>query len=79
MAKLIAPLLSQSASGSLGDVLTFSKRRTGNQVRFQRSQKDYTSTKRATQRGYFKTASIWWSLLTTEEQQGFAGYDEKDP
>ena len=79
MAKLKLPLLSESASGSIKGRLTFSKRKTGNQARYQRGQKDYVNPARAKQRGYFQTATGWWGEMTTEEQAGFAGYDERDP
>jgi len=39
MTKLNGPLFSLNASGSIGDELTYSKRKSGNQVRFQRKQK----------------------------------------
>lgn len=68
MAKLSGPLLSLSAAGTLGEVLTFSQRKIVNQVRYQRGQKDYVNPARATQRGYFQTAAGWWGELTTTEQ-----------
>lgn len=79
MAKIEGPLLSMGASGSMGPRLTFSQRKSGQQVRFQRKQKDYVNTARTTQRGYFQTAAGWWGEMTDVEQAGFAGYDERDP
>ena len=79
MVKLTGPLLSQEASGTFGPRLTFSRKKTGQQVRFQRKQKDYVNAARTTQRGYFQMAAGWWGEMTAEEQAGFAGYDERDP
>jgi len=78
MAKLTGPLFSQAASGTMGPRLTFSQRKSGQQVRFQRKQKDYVNTARTTQRGYFQTAAGWWSEMTAAEKSSFAGYDEKE-
>ena len=78
MAKIEGPLLSMGASGSMGPRLTFSQRKSGQQVRFQRKQKDYVNTARTTQRGYFQTAAGWWSEMTTAEKSGFGGYDDKE-
>jgi len=78
MAKLKNPLLSSSASGSIGNILTFSKRAKVNQVRYQRGQKDYINDARTTQRSHFKIAVSWWHLLCPDQQAEFDGYDEKD-
>jgi len=75
MAKITGPLLSISASGSIGPRLTYSKRTSGQQVRYQRAQTDYVNEARATQRGYFQTAVGWWREMTADEQAGFDGYD----
>lgn len=68
MAKLIGPLLSLEAHGTLGNALTFSKRSSGSQVRFQKKQTDIETTARTTQRGFFQTAVGWWHELTPVEQ-----------
>ena len=68
MAKLAGPLLSLQASGSLGPRLTFSQRKSGPQVRFQRAQADVITDARTTQREYFQTAVSWWHELTPDEQ-----------
>lgn len=58
MAKLGGPLLSEMASGSVADFLTFSKRKTGQQVRWQKKQKDVLTILRFTQRNKFLNASL---------------------
>jgi len=78
MAKIEGPLLSQAASGTMGPRLTFSQRKSGQQVRFQRAQTDIVTSARATQRDYFKSAAGWWSEMTTAEKSGFGGYDDKE-
>jgi hypothetical protein len=77
MAKLLAPLLSHAAHGTLGGVLTYSNRRTCKQARHQKKQADVITPERTTQRGYFQTASGWWSEMTPTEQAEFDGYDDK--
>jgi len=78
MAKLVGPLFSLSAHGTLGKVLTYSTRAIVKQVRYQRGQKDYVNDARTAQREIFKGANDWWYLLTPEEQASFAGYDAAD-
>jgi len=78
MAKLKSPLFSHSASGALGDTLTYSKRPGAHTVRFQRKQKDIITDARTIQRAYFSTSARWWGEMTPNEQAGFDGYDEKD-
>lgn len=68
MAKLKGPLMSLAAQGPVGDTLTFSERRSGSQVRFQKKQKDRITPGRTTQRGFFQMAFSWWHELTTDEQ-----------
>jgi lysophospholipase L1-like esterase len=63
MAKLKGPLFSLEAHGSIGDELTFSKRKSGNQVRFQRKQKDVITADRTIQRDAFKSAPAVWAIL----------------
>ncbi len=55
--KIQGPLQSEEARGSVGLFLTFSKRRTGQQVRFQRKQKDAESPGQIIQREKFLAAS----------------------
>ena len=58
MAKIESPLLSDSASGSVGPCLTFSQKKSGQQVRFQKKQKDVASDPRLLQRAKFLDASL---------------------
>ncbi len=69
MAKVTHPLLSASASGSLKSRLTFSKRSTGQQVRFQRGQVVPTATDSQTQRAFFEEAVTQWLTLNSGERQ----------
>ena len=68
MAKLSSPLLSLEARGTLGPRLTYSTRRSGAQVRFQKAQKYVASATQKIQRDFFLTATGWWSMLSPEEQ-----------
>ena len=69
MAKLDGPLLSESAHGSIGKRLTYSRRSSGNQVRFQAANHDANSILQQTQRALFLVALGLWNSLTTEEQE----------
>lgn len=68
MAKLKGPLLSLSASGSVGPRLTFSKRKSGSQARFQRAQKDYENAARKTQRDSYRLGIELWNYLPAAEK-----------
>jgi hypothetical protein len=68
MAKLTGPLLSVNAHGTVADVLTFSKRSSGNQVRYQRAQKDYENAARKIARDAFRNALLLWNALTAAEK-----------
>ena len=68
MAKLTGPLFSQSASGGLGDTLTYSKRPTTHQVRFQRKQKDYENPARKIARDAFRLGLLLWHALPLGEK-----------
>jgi len=57
MVKVLFPLMSFSASGSIAQFLTFSKRASGQQVRWQKKQNDVQSVERLTQRNLFLSAS----------------------
>jgi len=59
--KIKSPLFSQSVSGTIADALTFSNRKTGQQVRFQRKQKDVLTALRIAQRGNFLNAIDRWN------------------
>lgn len=60
--KITNPFHSQSASGTFGGLLTFSERKTGSQVRFQRKQKDKITPARTLQRNRFLQAQNMWGL-----------------
>jgi hypothetical protein len=68
MAKLMAPLFSISAHGTVGGVLTYSKRKTANQVRFQQAQRDIETIPRSLQRIKFGASGGVWSNLTQEQK-----------
>lgn len=68
MAKLIGPLFSEKAHGTVADVLTYSSRKTVNQVRFQRKQKVGETTNQAPQRARFWAAIQWWKDLDASEK-----------
>ena len=69
MAKLKGPLFSQEAHGKMAGRITFSARKSGSQVRFQRAQSDVITADRTTQRDYFIEAYGKWNTLTTAEQK----------
>ena len=60
--KVVGPLLSLSAQGTFGGVLTFSERKSGSQVRFQKKQQDKITAGRTAQRTKFQTAKTMWPL-----------------
>lgn len=69
MAKLTGPLMSQNASGSIGARLTFSRRKTGQQARFQRAQKDKKSVGQLRNREvYFEAVGDWQALPVAEKE-----------
>jgi hypothetical protein len=61
--KVIGPLLSQEAKGTIGDVITFSKRKTGQMARYQRKQRDVLTISRTEQRQKFQNASLGCRFL----------------
>jgi len=68
MAKAKSPLMSFEASGKFGERLVFSKRKSGQQVRFQRAQKDKDSEARTAQRYIYTGGVSAWKLLNDEEK-----------
>jgi len=68
MAKVQGPLFSAAAHGSIHTELTYSKRKTQNHTRFQKKQRDYTSTARGINRIKFKAAYSVWANLTQDEK-----------
>ena len=69
MAKIKGPLLSNEASGSIGPRLAFSQRKSGQQVRHQKAQKDLTTAGRTVQRDYFIEAYGKWNSLSAAQQK----------
>jgi len=61
--KITGALHSETARGTFGGLLTFSERKSGSQVRFQRKQKDVITTKRTAQRANFLVAVDMWKYL----------------
>lgn len=57
MVKIQSPLFSLEARGTIAKSLTFSERKTGAQVRWQKKQKDVQSVERLEQREKFLSAS----------------------
>lgn len=73
-----------SASGSLKGNLTFSVRASGQQVRFQRKQKDIITSARTVQRSAYAVCVDSWNSLNLSEKKtyndlaqksGFTGYN----
>jgi len=63
MAKTTLPLMSESAQGTIGGVLTFSVRGSGQQVRYQRKQKNAPSAGQLVARGVYADACLAWKAL----------------
>ncbi len=68
MVKIVAPLLSEKAHGTIGGVLTYSSRKNRNQVRYQRKQKSTETEAQEPQRARFWAAIQWWKELTADEK-----------
>jgi hypothetical protein len=71
MAKVEGPLGSHSAHGSVGNILTFSKKKSGQQVRYQKKQSDVTSASRADVRAIYRLAVACWKNKTQEQKDVF--------
>lgn len=71
MAKIEGPLMSLTAHGSVGPRLTFSSRKTGQQVRFQNRQVDVQSSAQLSQREKFLHAKKAWNNLTENQQEEY--------
>lgn len=69
--KVGGPLMSMEARGKIGERLVFSKRSSGQQARFQKAQKDVTTTTRTIQRNFYNTAVGMWNALTENEKDVF--------
>jgi len=72
MVKITGPLHSDTASGTIADVLTFSQRSSGQQVRYQKKQKDVITPLRTAQRFKFSMAKDWWLQLNSNEKEQWA-------
>lgn len=68
MAKLRHPLHSIDAHGSVGPRLTFSSRRSGPQVRYQKSQLDAKSGAQLAERALFDEARGKWNTLSDADK-----------
>jgi hypothetical protein len=68
MPKVSQPLFSETASGSVSPCLTFSQRNSGQQVRYQRKQKDKITVLRTVARANYSAAVLAWNLLTLAEK-----------
>jgi hypothetical protein len=67
MVKIVHPLLSETASGKIGNRLVFSQRKSGQQVRVQKAQSDLITTDRTAQRLKYSNAVIaWWALTSAQ-------------
>lgn len=73
MAKLHGPLFSLKASGSIGPVLTYSERKTGSQVRYQRKQSvPIPSWSQCDNQSLYRIAYARWLSFTDEQKQAYA-------
>jgi hypothetical protein len=69
MVKIKGPLFSESASGTVADCMTFSKRKSGQQVRFQRKQKPVlTSYKQFDNKSLYRLIEARWFSFTPIEK-----------
>ena len=84
MAKTNGPLISSTASGAIGQRLVFSQRRSGQQARFQKAQKDVITSDRTIHRSNYSAAVAAWNdldLITKESfnslaaGEAFTGYN----
>lgn len=69
MAKITGPLLSKTASGKIGERLTFSQRKSGQQARFQKAQKRILpSNFQADNQGLYRTAFYRWATFSANQK-----------
>jgi hypothetical protein len=70
MVKIKGALFSESASGSVTPCMTFSNRKSGQQVRFQRKQKTKTpSWAQSNEHNIYRTIYIYWLCITTAQKK----------
>jgi len=77
MAKLKGPLLSLEAHGTLAGALTYSSRRSGSQVRFQKKQKDYENAARALTRDAYRWGIKLWNSFPPDEKAYWTEVEKK--
>jgi len=77
MAKLKGPLFSNDAHGSIGRPLTYSSKRSGRQVRFQKKQPDYENTARKVVRDAYRLAIELWNYLPANEKAYWTEVEKK--
>jgi len=68
MAKVRGPLLSQTAQGSIHKNITFSVRKSGQQVRFQNKQSDVITSARIFHRSNYRLSVNAWNILNDAEK-----------
>lgn len=68
MAKLRHPLFSIDASGELGEALTYSKRKSGNQVRYQQKQPYANSALQGPIGIFFSSGLAAWATLSDADK-----------
>ena len=68
MAKVKSPLFSEAAHGTIGDAVTYSKRKTHNHARHQRKQRTFTSEEQLIVRDKFYAGRILWAILTIAQK-----------
>jgi hypothetical protein len=72
MAKVVGPLMSQIAHGTIGERLTFSKKKTGQQVRFQKAQiPDPLSFGQADVKSMYRIIYARWLSFSDGERQAY--------
>ena len=71
MVRINGPLMSVEASGKIGERLVFSKRKSGQQARFQKAQKDVVTTDRTIYRALYSMGVSLWKDLTDSEKDVF--------
>jgi len=84
MAKTKGPLLSAQAKGKIGDRLVFSFRRSGQQTRFQKKNKNVKTGYQLLQRALYENGVLAWLCLSdyakldykiTAQDENYTGYN----
>lgn len=75
MAKVEGPLHSISAHGSFGPRLTYSHRKSGQQVRFQKAQINARSAAQLSERALFEQARDLWLTLAPADKTAWNEYN----